>query len=93
MRGLEGHDEEFGLYFMGVEQVVANDVHKILDHIYSISKAKWSIDILTVVIICIEHDFHFIETISLVSPFRIQAQIHSLPLDYTVPPPARKSTR
>lgn len=40
MRGLEGHDEQFGLYFMGVEPVVASDVHKTLDHVYSIPKAK-----------------------------------------------------
>lgn len=34
------HNEEVGLYFMGVEQIVANAVHKMLDHMCSISKAK-----------------------------------------------------
>lgn len=40
MSCVDGHSEEFGLYFMGIEQVAANAVHKILEHIYGISKAK-----------------------------------------------------
>lgn len=32
--------KSFGLYFMGLEQLVANAIQKILDHMCSISKAK-----------------------------------------------------
>lgn len=57
MNGLQYHNEEFEFYFMGIEKILANAVHKILDHIYSISKVKWYINIFIVVIIYIEYNF------------------------------------